>query len=165
MLAESTVVKDEPRPVAVGDALPDISLPNQNGEMIRLRSCVGASAVVLFFYPKDETLVCTREACQFRDRYEEFRSGGAEVIGISDDSPESHASFAARRHLPFLLLSDTGGQARKRFGTGSTAGLLPGRVTYVVDRQGIVRHIFRSQFRAGKHITEALKALESEVSH
>ncbi|MEI7836846.1 MAG: peroxiredoxin [Planctomycetota bacterium] len=151
-----------PRPIDVGDALPDITLPNQGGDMIRLRSYVGVSGIVLFFYPKDDSLICTREACQFRDRYEDFKSRNMEVIGISDDPPGAHAGFAVRQRLPFMLLSDANGEARKQFGTGKTAGLLPGRVTYVVDRQGIVRHIYRSQFRAYKHITEALKAMEAE---
>ena len=86
-----------------------------------------------------------------------------EVIGISDDALESHASFASRRHLPFTLLSDANGQARRRFGTGSMAGLVPGRVTYVVDKQGIVRHIYRSQFRARQHVEGALSALKGEA--
>lgn len=155
--------KDRSKSLTVGDLLPDITLPDQKGEMIRLRSYVGTSALVLFFYPKDDSLICTREACQFRDRYEEFKGGGVEVIGISDDSSESHASFAARHRLPFTLLSDIGGHARERFGTGSTMGLIPGRVTYVVDKQGVVRHIYRSQLQAERHVREALSALREEA--
>jgi peroxiredoxin Q/BCP len=157
------VDKDKTKSLTVGDPLPDIRLPDQKGEMISLRSCIGTSALVLFFYPKDDSLICTREACQFRDRYEEFKGGGVEVVGISDDSSESHASFAARHRLPFTLLSDVGGQARRRFGTGSTIGLLPGRVTYVVDKQGVVRHIYRSQLQAKRHVRMALSALREEA--
>ena len=152
-----------PGPLAVGDSLPDIALPNQKGEMVSLRSHVGTASLVLFFYPRDGTPVCTREACSFGNRYEEFRNLEAEVIGISDDPPESHDSFAVQHGLPFTLLSDANGQARRRFGTGSMAGLVPGRVTYVVDKQGIVRHIYRSQFRARQHVEEALSALKDKA--
>jgi peroxiredoxin Q/BCP len=115
--------------------------------------------VVVFFYPKDDTPGCTAEACSFRDRYEAFAEAGAEVVGISSDSPESHRRFAARHGLPFLLLSDADGAARSAYGVPRTLGLLPGRVTYVIDAQGVVRHIFNSQFRPARHIEEALGAL------
>ena len=115
---------------------------------------------MLYFYPKDHTSVCTAQACAFRDRYEVFKAAGAEVIGISSDSVESHRHFAQEHELPFLLLSDEGGIIRKRYGV-STAFGLPGRVTYVIDRQGIVRHIFFSQFTSEKHVTEALETLRT----
>lgn len=146
-------------PVQVGNRAPDFSLPNQRGELIRLSDFTGKRAVVLYFYPKDNTAGCTREACAFRDSYEAFTDAGAEVIGVSSDPPDSHAGFAGQHRLPFILLSDAGGAVRKRYGVPRTFGLLPGRVTYVIDRDGIVRHIFSNLFAAERHVTEALKTL------
>lgn len=146
-------------PVRLGSRAPDFSLPNQNGESVRLYDYVGKSAVVLYFYPKDNTGGCTKEACAFRDSYEAFTEAGAEVIGVSSDPPDSHAGFARQYRLPFILLSDVGGSVRKLYGVPKTFGLIPGRVTYVIDRNGIVRHIFSNQFAAEKHVTEALQTL------
>ena len=116
--------------------------------------------VVLYFYPKDETPGCTREACAFRDAYEDFKKVGAEVLGVSSDSPESHQKFAAKYRLPFLLLSDEGDRVRKLYGISSTLGILPGRVTFVIDPQGVVRHLFNSQFRPARHVAEALQKMK-----
>jgi peroxiredoxin Q/BCP len=115
--------------------------------------------VVLFFFPKDGTPVCTREVCHFRDSYEDFTAAGAEVIGVSGDSVPTHHSFAAHHQVPFRLLSDTDGSLRKAFGVPRTLGLFPGRTTYVIDPQGVVRHAFNAPFQAAKHITEALRVL------
>jgi len=147
--------------VQVGDVAPDFTLPTSTGQAVSLVSFRGEKNVVLYFYPKDNTSGCTAEACAFRDSYEVFKDAGAEVIGISSDSEESHQRFATQHHLPFVLLSDRGGKVRKRYGVPSTFGLLPGRVTYVIDKQGIIRHIFSSQFTPQKHIAEALKELEA----
>ncbi|EFH87632.1 alkyl hydroperoxide reductase/ Thiol specific antioxidant/ Mal allergen [Ktedonobacter racemifer DSM 44963] len=103
---------------------------------------------------------CTAEACSFRDSYEVFQEAGAEVIGVSSDSSEAHDRFAKKNNLPFILVSDEGGALRKRYGVPSTLGLLPGRVTYIIDKQGVVRHIFSSQFAPQKHVDEALKILK-----
>lgn len=146
--------------VQVGDAAPDFTLPSQFGTPVSLRDFLGKTAIVLYFYPKDNTSVCTAEACAFRDSYGAFKDVGAEVIGISSDSVESHRQFAAAHHLPFLLLSDTDGMIRKRYGVPTAFGL-PGRVTYIIDKQGIVRRIFFSQFTAEKHVAEALQTLQS----
>ena len=102
----------------------------------------GNKTVVLFFYPKNGTAVCTKEACSFRDAYEDFFQAGAVVIGVSSDSLESHQAFASGHRLPFLLVADTDGRLRKAFGVRKTLGFLPGRVTYVIDKAGVVRHIF-----------------------
>jgi peroxiredoxin Q/BCP len=110
----------------------------------------------LYFYPKDETPGCTKEACAFRDSYEVFTDAGAEVIGVSSDSVESHAGFAGHHKLPFTLLSDEGGRVRKSYGVPATLGLLPGRVTYVIGRDGVVRHVLSSQVQIGRHIDSAL---------
>jgi peroxiredoxin Q/BCP len=155
--------------VAVGDRAPDFTLPSQHGEEVRLADLLGSGPVVLYFYPKDETPGCTAEAGSFRERYASFRDMGVEVVGISSDDVASHQHFATHCNLPFLLLSDTGGRVRSAYGVPKTMGLLPGRVTYVIDREGIVRHIFSSQLQATRHVPEALAAVsklgEEEAGH
>jgi peroxiredoxin Q/BCP len=146
--------------VKVGDKAPDFSLPSQMGDNVTLSEYQGKKNVVLYFYPKDETRGCTREACEFRDRYEVFTSLGAEVLGVSSDTLESHKSFATHYGLPFLLLSDEDGKVRKLYGVPSTMGIIPGRVTYIIDKKGVVRHIFNSQLQPEKHIEEALRILK-----
>ncbi|MEM3087097.1 MAG: peroxiredoxin [Halobacteria archaeon] len=143
-----------------GDPAPDFDLPDAAGKKVRLKDFAGKKPVVLYFYPKDETPGCTAEACAFRDSYEAFKEAGAEVIGVSSDSEESHRRFAERHHLPFTLLSDRGAQVRKLYGVPPTMGLLPGRVTYVIDTKGVVRHVFDSQFNPKKHVSEALRILK-----
>ena len=145
----------------VGEMAPDFTLPSASGEMVSLRDFRGKSTVVLYFYPKDMTAGCTAEACAFRDSYEVFKDAGAEVIGVSADSPERHREFIKRNHLTFTLLSDVDNAVRKRYGaTGSWPfGTLNGRVTYVIDREGIVRQSFSSQLNMTKHVTEALHTL------
>jgi len=145
--------------IRVGDEAPDFVLPDRTGKMVRLSEFRGQKAVVLYFYPKDDTPGCTKESCAFRDGYQDFQEAGAEVIGVSSDSAESHGKFAAKHRLPFTLLADQGGQVRKRYGVPATLGLLPGRVTFVIDRSGVVRHVFNSQFQATQHVSEALEAL------
>ncbi|MEW6493062.1 MAG: peroxiredoxin [Cyanobacteriota bacterium] len=147
-------------PVQVGDTAPDFTLTSQSGEPVSLKDFIGKKSVVLYFYPKDDTPGCTAEACAFRDSYEVFKEAGAQVIGVSDDSSASHQKFATKYNLPFILVSDTGKQLRKLYGVPSTLGLLPGRVTYVIDKSGVVRHIFNSQFNFKGHIEEALKTLK-----
>lgn len=147
--------------VAVGDHAPDFTLPDQTGKPVRLNDLLGERAVVLYFYPKDDTPGCTAEACSFRDSYQVFKDAGAEVVGVSSDTAQSHEQFAAKYHLPFVLLSDSNGALRKLYGVPTSFGLLPGRVTYIIDRQGIVRHIFSSQIQAEKHVTEALNTLQA----
>jgi peroxiredoxin Q/BCP len=147
--------------VKVGDKAPEFSLPAQDGSTISLKDYAGKKAVVLYFYPKDNTSVCTKEACLFKDQYEVFTSDGAEVIGVSSDSVESHKGFAAAQHLPFKLLSDKDGKVRKLFGVPTTMAVVPGRVTYVIDKTGVVRLVFNSQLDAQKHVDEALKVLKN----
>jgi peroxiredoxin Q/BCP len=145
--------------VEAGQKAPDFTLPDANGKPVRLADFRGKRAVVLYFYPKDDTPGCTAEACSFRDAYEDFQEAGAEVIGVSSDSQASHEKFAKRHHLPFTLLSDAQGNLRKKYGVPATFGLLPGRVTFVIDRQGVVRHVFNSQLQATRHVKEALAAI------
>ena len=143
-----------------GDSAPDFLLKNQKGEEVSLKSFKGKKNVVLYFYPKDDTPGCTKEACTFRDQYEVLLKKGAEVIGVSSDSVDSHSKFALKYHLPFSLLADEGGKLRKAYGVQKTMGLLPGRVTYVIDKEGIVRKVFSSQLNATQHVEEALEALK-----
>ena len=148
--------------VGVGDLAPGFTLPSQSGEEVSLKDFLGKKrAIVLFFYPKDDTPGCTKEACSFRDGYEQFEKLEAEVIGVSSDSTKSHQRFAQRHGLPFVLLSDEEGEVRKLYGVPNTLGLFPGRVTYVIDNKGVVRHVFSSQLGVTKHVEEALIALES----
>jgi thioredoxin-dependent peroxiredoxin len=148
------------RGIQAGDKAPDFTLPSQTGEPVRLSDRLGAHSVVLYFYPKDETRGCTAEACAFRDSYEVFTEAGAEVIGVSSDSVDKHAGFAGHHELPFTLLSDQGGQVRKSYAVPATLGLLPGRVTYVIDRAGTVRHVFSSQTNIGRHVNDALDVVK-----
>lgn len=145
--------------VRVGQRAPDFTLPSQSGEMVRLADRIGRKAIVLYFYPRDETAGCTAEACAFRDSHEVFTDAGAEVIGVSSDSIDAHQRFAARLRLPFTLLSDRDGAVRERYGVAKWLGLFPGRVTFVIDRAGIVRHVFSSQLEATRHVQDALAAL------
>jgi thioredoxin-dependent peroxiredoxin len=144
------------RGIGAGDKAPDFTLPSQSGEQVRLFDRIGERVVVLYFYPKDNTSGCTAEACAFRDSYEVFTDAGAEVIGVSSDSVDRHASFAGKHNLPFTLLSDPGGTVRKLYGVPATLGIIPGRVTYVIDRDGIVRRVFNSMTNIGGHVREAL---------
>jgi peroxiredoxin Q/BCP len=145
--------------VKVGDPAPDFSLTSSDGRTITLGDYRGKSEVVLFFYPKDDSPACTAEACSFRDSHEDFLEAGAVVIGVSSDSTGDHRAFAGKHRLPFPLLTDAQGALRKLYGVPKTLGLIPGRVTYLIDREGIVRHISSAQLRPLSHIKEALKAL------
>ncbi len=146
-------------PVQVGDRAPVFTLPNQSGTLVNLTDLLGQKPIVLYFYPKDDTPGCTAESCAFRDSYEIFQEAGAEVIGISADTPASHQQFASKYRLPFTLFSDTDNRVRKLYGVPATLFVLPGRVTYVIDREGIVRHIFDSQLDFKAHVQESLSAL------
>ena len=146
--------------IKVGDAAPEFDLADAAGNRVRLSDFRDKQSVVLYFYPKDDTPGCTKEACSFRDSYESFKEAGAEVIGVSSDSGASHQKFAEKFRLPFRLVTDDNGAIRKRYGVPATLGLLPGRVTFVIDRQGVVRHVFNSQLQATKHVDEALSVLK-----
>ena len=155
---------DQPQPakgkVQVGDRAPDFTLPDQSGTPVSLGDFLKKKHIVLYFYPRDNTSICTEQACAFRDSYEVLKSIGAEVIAISSDSIESHQQFAKEHQLPFMLLSDAGNVIRKRYGVPTSFGL-PGRVTYVIDRQGIVRRMFFSQYTSQRHVDVALQTLQS----
>lgn len=145
--------------VKVGEKAPDFTLPSQMGDNVTISEFLGKKNVVLYFYPKDETAGCTKEACTFRDNYEQLTSLGAEVLGVSGQSVESHKSFATHYGLPFILLADVDNKVRELYGVPSTMGIIPGRVTYIINKKGIVRHIFVSQTQAQRHVEEAKKTL------
>lgn len=143
--------------VRVGDVAPDFALPAQSGTEVRLSDFRDRKVVVLYFFPKDNTPGCTAEACAFRDSHEVFVDAGAEVLGVSSDSVAAHQKFGARHQLPFTLLSDRGGVVRKRYGVARALGVLPGRVTYVIDRTGVVRHMFCSLTNIDRHVADAVR--------
>jgi peroxiredoxin Q/BCP len=130
--------------IKVGDRVPNFSLPSQTGTTVNISDLIG-----------------TAESCAFRDSYEVFTDAGAEVIGISADSPQSHQQFAQKYNLPFTLLSDSDNRVRKLFGVPATLFVLPGRVTYIIDKEGIVRHIFDSMLDFKAHVTESLNTIKS----
>ena len=147
--------------VGVGEAAPDFTLLDQRGRSVTLHELLRERCVVLYFYPKDDTPGCTAEACSFRDQYEVLREAGAEVVGVSSDDQRAHEAFVARYDLPFILLSDPGGGVRAAYGVKRTLGPIDGRVTFVIDRAGLVRHAFSSQVRPKKHVEEALRIVGS----
>lgn len=148
--------------IGVGDIAPDFTLPTQDGSSVTLSAFRGDKVVVLYFYPKDETAGCTREACAFRDSHDAFAEAGAQVIGVSSDSVAAHDRFAKKHGLPFTLAADEDGAVRTAYGVqASLFGLIPGRVTFVIDREGVVQHVFSSQANIGKHIDGALRVVES----
>ena len=146
--------------VAEGKPAPQVKAKAHDGTEIDLAALKG-KPVVLYFYPKDETPGCTIEACKFRDDYEDFVAAGAEVIGVSDDSVSSHDTFAQKHRLPFVLLSDAGGKVRGQYGVkASLGGILKGRSTFVIDRDGVIRNRFDSQVRLGRHVDDALELVK-----
>lgn len=146
-----------------GSKIPAFTLPDQDGKDLNIYDHIGSKNLVIYFYPKDNTPGCTAEACSFRDSFVGFTDADAEVIGISSDSVESHKKFAEKHNLPFRLLSDRDKKVRKMFGVpGNLFGLIPGRVTYIADKLGIVRHVFNAQLNATKHVEESLRTL-SEI--
>jgi thioredoxin-dependent peroxiredoxin len=146
------------KPIKLGDKIPDFSLKDQDGNLLEISNYLGKKKLVIFFYPQDGSLNCTREACYFRDLSDVFDEADAIVIGISGQSVESHKEFAEENRLKYVLLSDSGNIVRKLFGVpGRVFGFIPGRVTYVADKSGKVVHIFDSQTETQRHVDEALK--------
>ena len=146
-------------PLDVGDRAPDFTLPDQTGTKVSLKALCEKGPVVLYFYPKDETPGCTAEACAFRDQYADFVDAGATVVGVSDDSVASHAAFAANHRLPFTLLSDADRALEKAYGVKRTLGLIPGRVTFVIDAGGVIRSVCADRLRAKRHVSESARMI------
>ncbi|HHT9078126.1 peroxiredoxin [Flavobacterium psychrophilum] len=148
------------KPIKVGDKMPIFGAKDQDGNNFYIESVLHKKILVIYFYPKDETPGCTKQACSFRDEYEDIKNAGAEVIGISSDSPNSHKKFAQNHKLPYTLLSDNDKNIRKLFGVPSAMlGLIPGRVTYVIDLKGTVRMVYNN-LNASQHIPKSLEAIQ-----
>ena len=146
----------------IGNRAPDFTLQSNTGENISLSQFLGKKKVVLFFYPMDESPVCSKEAEAFKNKYETFKELGAEVLGISSQSVESHKSFSKHHNLPYSLLSDLDNGVRRRYGVSLTIGIVPKRVTFVIDKEDIIKCIFSSQLQPAKHAEQALLALKSK---
>jgi len=147
--------------IKIGSTIPLFTLPDQNGNLFNIDSVLGKKKLVIYFYPKDDSQGCTKEACSFRDQFDVFSEAGGVIIGISSQSVKSHKEFAAKNRLNFTLLSDKGNKIRKLFGVPTNFfGLIPGRVTYVTDKSGKVVYIFNSQVQPEKHVDEALRILK-----
>jgi peroxiredoxin Q/BCP len=144
----------------IGDQAPDFTLKTTTGDTFCLREQRGKKSIVLYFYPKDDTPGCTAEACSFRDQYQDFQDLGAEVVGVSSDSEASHQKFTQKHRLPFPLLADAAGRVRKLYEVPrALLGLLPGRVTFVIDKEGVIRYVFNSMQKAADHVGNAKKVL------
>ncbi len=149
----------------VGTTAPDFALPSQSGQVVRLSDLTAEKIVVLYFYPADDTPGCTKESCSFRDHYDVFKDAGAEVVGVSKDSVASHTSFANKHRLPFTLLSDTDGSVHAQYGARTLAGLMPRRVTFIIDKNNTIRHVFNAMFKAEQHVSESLEIIKKLTAH
>ena len=153
--------KNHMNEIKIGSSIPAFTVPDQNGNMFDITCVLGKKNLVIYFYPKDDSPGCTKEACSFRDQFEVFKDADAIIIGISGQSVKSHKEFAEKHRLGFTLLSDEGNTIRKQFGVPTNLmGLLPGRVTYIADKTGKVIFIFNSQTKAAEHVDEALRILK-----
>jgi thioredoxin-dependent peroxiredoxin len=144
----------------VGDKMPSFELQDHAEHAIDSASLLGKGPVVIYFYPKDNTPICTKESCHFRDEHSEFEQAGAVVLGVSADSSSSHKQFRAQHKLPFSLLADTENKMRTLFGVPKALGLMPGRSTYIFDKEGVVHHVTHSSFQALKHVDDALRIVK-----
>lgn len=143
----------------LGNSLPEFEAKNQKGEVFNSEQLKNKWSVV-YFYPKNFTPGCTKEACSFRDAFEDFQTAGARVVGISKDSVESHMKFNKAYNLPFDLLADEDGKLHKLFEVPKDLfGLVSGRVTYIFNPEGKLHHYFKSQLRADQHVKEALRSM------
>ena len=148
--------------ISIGDTCPSFSLQNQNGQTINIQEYIGSKNLIIYFYPKDNTPGCTKEACSFRDAMQDLNNLDCEVFGISADSVASHKKFANQFRLTFNLLSDIGNEVRKSFKVPANLfGLIPGRVTYIVNKEGEIVHIINNQMNPDKHIEETIKTITS----
>ena len=148
-----------PNKLKPGVKAPDFELFDQNLNKFKLSDCFNKKPVVIFFYPKDQTKICTKEVCCFRDKYQEFINIGAEVVGISSDSIESHQQFSEKYHLPFRILSDPDGSVKNTYGISKVLGVIPGRETFIINKEGIIVHVCRDTFHGEFHVEKALEVL------
>lgn len=147
-----------------GMKAPDFTVPVEGGEF-NLYSQLARGPVVLYFYPRDFTTGCTAEACEFRDAIGQFRSKGAFVIGVSGDSTTRHKQFAEKYGLDFMLISDSEGRLRRLYGVRTTLGFIPGRTTFVIDRDGTLVRKHSSQLQPKSHVSESLDAIAGINAH
>ncbi|MEJ0102790.1 MAG: peroxiredoxin [Bacteroidota bacterium] len=146
--------------LGIGDSIPAFSLQDQDGKIFNSTDYSGENILVIYFYPKDESAVCTKEACSFRDNYTEFTKAGAIVIGINQASVETHKKFQAHHNLPFILLSDPGNKVLKLFGVKNKF-FVTGRETFVIDKTGKIVFHFDSFTKGKEHQEEALKFIKN----
>lgn len=142
----------------IGDVAPDFEAESDNGSVVKLSDVLKEKEVILYFYPKDETPGCVAEACSFRDEWESIKEMGAEVLGVSSDSTESHKKFKEHHNLQFTLLSDPRKEIRVKYDVRGS--IIPPRTTFVISKDGKIAHVFNSQINARKHVVEALGALK-----
>lgn len=147
--------------LGVGDKAPDFEAPCGDGRHLRLRDFRGRRHVILYFFPKDFTPGCTKEACSFRDHRSEVAGLDAEIVGVSLDSVDKHASFADKYKLPYPLVSDQEGLIAKKYGVARLGGWLPTkRVTFVIDKDGVIQHVIQAELSIDIHIDEAIEVLK-----
>lgn len=160
------IPKVKSSPLKVGTKAPDFTLPDQDGNPVRLYDLLEQGPVVVYFYPKAFTQVCTAEACAFRDSFEVFRDAGANVVGISADSIETQKAFHKKHRLTYPVLSDEGSRVHALFGLRNGGKLAFGwamndRVTFVIDRDGTIKHHSTALFEADVHINEAMETVQA----
>ncbi len=148
--------------IKIGDRFPSFTLKDHNSNTFDINSFLGKNNLIVYFYPKNETYNCTKQACNFRDDFSTFKDLDCEIIGVSNDSPKSHLSFKNNHNLPFTLLSDRNGEIQKKLELPRNIfGLIPGRITFVIDNKGIVIKIIDSAINMRKHIEDALSSLNN----
>lgn len=149
-----------------GDKAPPFRGRDQHGQDVSLEDRTARGPVVLYFYPKDFTGVCTKEACLFRDSYEDLAELGASIVGVSVDDDETHARFAERHHIGFSLISDRNREISRAYGVLRAFGVFTKRVTFVIDTTGVIRGVFHYELNAHKHldgVRNLLRELEPEA--
>ncbi|WP_299314187.1 peroxiredoxin [uncultured Aquimarina sp.] len=148
----------------LGSKIPQFTAIKDDGTDFQSNNFIGKTPLVIYFYPKNFTPGCIKEACDFRDSYEDFKNMGVEVIGISSDSIKSHERFKSKYRLPFIFLSDEKGDLRKLFGVkAGLFGMLPGRETFVIDKEGIIRLKFNS-INSSQHLKQAIKTVKEMMN-
>ncbi len=144
-----------------GQPAPAFTLNDAAGNPWSLDGLRAGGPVVVFFYPRDESPICTREVCAFRDAHQDFAEAGAAVVGISSDDGAAHESFARKQRLNYVLLSDPGGKVRQAYGIPKSLGVVDGRATFVIDRAGKVRLAYAAQLVAEGHTRRALETVRA----
>ncbi|MFC2187763.1 peroxiredoxin [Peijinzhouia sedimentorum] len=144
----------------IGELAPDFELPSTNGSIFKLRENMKEKALIIYFYPKDFTKVCTQEACEFRDHFAELKDLDIPVIGISRDSIKTHQEFKRINNLPFELLSDKDGKVCGRYKALIPIVKMPKRITYLLDKNHRIKAAYSNLFGSTEHLRAMLEALE-----